>query len=180
MDEGKGWCAMSNATLERPKVTDPKLIQDIERAKAAAKARQTAPAIALKDLARQIPQKVLLNEHMTRNGYNKAEYHAMWGDRTRHDRYLEQGYIPVPDANGRHAVGEGGDLLYVLPRDLHERGIALAAEESRRQLRQTDAAKDAKKAGIEDGAVDERINVKTVKGNSDAVAKAARSLDLTD
>ena len=165
------------ATVERPKASDPKLAQEIERARAAGKARLTAPAVSMTELASSIPRKVAMRQHMARNGYNKAEWHAMWGDSTKHDQYLDEGYVPVLDVNGRHAV-EGGDRLYALPRPLYDKGIALAAASSRRQLRQTDAKEGASKAGAEPSAVEEVTQPMTVKGSRDEVAEAARKAQL--
>lgn len=165
------------ATVERPKAADPKLAQEIERARAAGKARQAAPAISMTELARTIPRKVAMKQHLERNGYNGAEWHGMWGDAAKHDQYLDEGYVPVLDINGRHAV-EGGDKLYALPRPLYDKGIALAAASSRRQLRQTDAKEGAAKVGAEPSAVEEEGQPQTVKGTRDEIADAARKAQL--
>ena len=115
--------------------TQPKQVsqldKDIAAAKAAAKQRQVAPRLSV--TSKEIPHKSLIATFAPECVGRDAKWHPYTDEPKNHSRNISRGYIPVVDPNtDRQVVGEGGDLLYKLPIDIHQRNLEEVVARSNR------------------------------------------------
>lgn len=110
---------------------DNTLVDDIARAKAAQERRKSAPPIDLASVDK-LRRKQLIEYFAPEAIGANATYHAMWGDKTKHAEYIEQGYEPVV-RKGRH-VTEEDDPLYMIPIDIYKENLKLVELLSDRKL----------------------------------------------
>lgn len=124
----------------------PEILDDIDKAKLAReRKRQMAPEAVVGEKV-EIEQKRLFRQFCPEAVGPNAKWHVMFGDKNLYRQYVESdGYEPVLHKGQEIRLGKDGDIMLKIPRDLYERGLAIAQGRSDRmveskikQERQTD------------------------------------------
>lgn len=161
--------------------TSDSLMSDIERAEQAAQARLAAPDVTIQSLERSREKEIVrtfAKDCVNENG-KMAEFHPFWGDPSSHEKYIQDGYIPVAH-NGQHVSYEGVKL-YKLPMELHKRNLKMNAMVSKRMLGEAaEADQNVKSAVIAGQAMGEEKVSMTQAKSQDDVRQAMLEMDRWD
>lgn len=168
-------------TADKPKYSDARIPEMIERAKQAREQsralRKQAPDGLLLNPIQSVEQKVLIDKYAKKMGFKGQDdpkgMHLMFGDRDQLDQYPDEGYEPVLDRSSggtQKMVTCKGDPLLMIPTDIHEARLKDNAARANRLAREK--AKADALAGSSPVAYDEQHEAAAV--GSPKAAEMAR------
>lgn len=166
----------ATVTSDQPDV-DAQLKAEIERARAAAKSRLSAPPVSVTE--RENPLKDFIQKFAPECVGRDAKWHPFVDEPINHSLRLAEGYEPVIDpVTKRQARGPNGVLLYKLPIELHRRNLKLVADRSARTLKATGKEREGTVRDEERsiGRVTEQVSVVTAPTVDEALAQSEAEL----
>ena len=122
--------------VEKPRVqkvsNDPKVQRDYERALANRESRRKRAPDILANPVQHTDALVERENHLKAEGLIPDDMHCFWGDKTKHNQYIGEGYIPAIEKGELQDHGE--NRLYYIDEAVHWAEEKRAGAESRARI----------------------------------------------